>query len=166
MQSLEVTSQETLEETAYAFYVSEQRDEASDERCREIVQSLLEKLPESERTVVILHYLGEMTCDAISKFLGVSPNTVKSRLSRARKRLREQESILRDTLGSVQLPSNLTENIMRDITNLKQTPPSGGKPLLPLGVLGSSIILALLLIGASNQYLTHFQLPQDLRNNT
>ena len=103
VQSLEATSQETLEGTAYACYVTEQRDEASSERCREIVQSLLEKLPESERTVVILHYLGEMTCEAISKFLGVSPNTVKSRLSRARKRLREQESILRDTLGSVQL---------------------------------------------------------------
>ena len=159
VQSLEATNQGTLEETAYARYVTEQRDEASDERCREIVQGLLEKLPESERTVVILHYLGEMTCDAISKFLGVSPNTVKSRLSRARKRLREQKSILRDTLGSVQLPSNLTENIMRDITNLKQTPPSGGKPLLPLGALGSSIILAILLIGASNQYLTRFQLP-------
>ena len=159
VQSFEATSQETLEETAYACYVTEQRDEASGERCREIVQSLLEKLPESERTVVILHYLGEMTCEAISKFLGVSPNTVKSRLSRARKRLREQESILRETLGSVPLSPNLTENIMRDIANVKQTSPSGGKPLLPLGVLGSSIILVILLIGASNQYLTRFQLP-------
>ena len=86
-QSLEATSQDTLEETAYTCYISEQREEAEAERRREIVQNLLEKLPESERTVVILHYLGEMTCEAISKFLGVSPNTVKSRLSRARKRL-------------------------------------------------------------------------------
>ena len=158
IQSLEVTRRETLEEAAYAYYISEQHEEMEVERRREIVQSLLEKLPESERTVVILHYLGEMTCEAISKFLGVSPNTVKSRLSRARKRLREEESLIRETLGSVPLSTNLTENIMRDIANVEQTSPSGGKPLLPLGALGSSLVLVILLIGASNQLLTHFQL--------
>ena len=162
MQSLEATSEEKLEETAYACYISEQREEAEVDRRREIVQNLLEKLPESERTVVILHYLGEMTCEAISKFLGVSPNTVKSRLSRARKRLRAEESLIRETLGSVSLSPNLTENIMRDIANINQTQPSGSKPLLPLGALGSSIVLVILLIGASNQYLTQFQLPYSL----
>ena len=162
MQSLEATSQETLEETAYACYISEQREEAEVDRRREIVQNLLEKLPESERTVVILHYLGEMTCEAISKFLGVSPNTVKSRLSRARKRLREEEHIIRETLGSVPLSPNLTANIMRDIANVEQSSPSGSKPLLPLGALGSSVILIILLLGASNQYLTQFQLPYSL----
>ena len=162
MQSLEATSEETLEETAYTCYISEQREEAEVDRRRKIVQNLLEKLPESERTVVILHYLGEMTCEAISKFLGVSPNTVKSRLSRARKRLREEESLIRETLGSVSLSPNLTENIMRDIANVEQSSPSGSKPLLPLGALGSSVILIILLLGASNQYLTQFQLPYSL----
>ena len=161
-QSLEATSQEILEETAYACYISEQREEGEVERRREFVQKLLEKLPESERTVVILHYLGEMTCEAISKFLGVSPNTVKSRLSRARKRLREEVSIIQETLGSVPLSPNLTENIMRDIANVKQASPSVSKPLLPLGALGSSVILIVLFLGASNQYLTQFQLPYSL----
>ena len=159
IQSLETTSEETLEETAYECYISEQREEAAVEHRREIVQNLLEKLPESERTVVILHYLGEMTCEAISKFLGVSPNTVKSRLSRARKRLREEVSIIQETLGTVPLSPDLTANIMQDIAKVKQTSPSVGKPLLPLGALGSSLILVFLLIGASNQYLTQFQLP-------
>lgn len=159
VQSLEATSQETLEETAYTCYISEQRAEAEAERRREIVQNLLEKLPESERTVIILHYLGEMTCEAISKFLGVSPNTVKSRLSRARKRLREEESLIRETLGTVPLSPNLTANIMRDISNVEQVSPSVSKPLLPLGALGSSVVLIILLLGASNQYLTYFQLP-------
>ena len=35
-------------------------------------KKLLSKLPESERTVVTLYYLGEMTAKEISKFLGVS----------------------------------------------------------------------------------------------
>ena len=97
MQSLEVTSEEILEKTAYVSYVAEQREEASAERRREIVDSLLEKLPETERITMILHYLGEMSCKAISKLLGVSPNTVKSRLNRARNRLKQEEPILQDT---------------------------------------------------------------------
>ena len=34
-----------------------------------------------------MHYLAEMPCEEISEFLGVSLNTIKSRLHRARKRL-------------------------------------------------------------------------------
>ena len=88
IQSLETISEEALEKTAYANYIAEQREAASAESRREIVDRLLEMLPESERTVIILHYLGEMSCEAIGKFLSVSPNTVKSRLQRGRNRLR------------------------------------------------------------------------------
>ena len=158
-QSLETTSVETLERAAYADYACEQREDAAVENRRKIVQKLMEKLPESERTVMVLHYLGEMSCKAISKFLGVSPNTVKSRLKRARERLKDKEHIIRETFGSVPLSPNLIENIMRDIANVKQPSPSIGKPLLPLGALGSSLFLVLLLMGASHQYLPYFQLP-------
>ena len=72
-----------LEKAAYTRYISEQREESAAEHRREIVKKLLDKLPESERTVVTLYYLGEMTTEAISKFLGVSVNTIKSRLRRA-----------------------------------------------------------------------------------
>ncbi len=88
IQSLETVSVQALEKTAYANYIAEQREEASTEFRREIVEYLLEMLPESERTVIILHYLGEMSCEAIGKFLDLSPNTVKSRLQRGRNRLR------------------------------------------------------------------------------
>ena len=88
MESLETTSGEEIEESSYRHYEDEQRVEASIEHRQGRVRSLLEKLPESERTVVTLHYLGEMTCKAISEFLGVSPNTVKSRLQRARNRFK------------------------------------------------------------------------------
>ncbi|MYI93733.1 sigma-70 family RNA polymerase sigma factor, partial [Candidatus Poribacteria bacterium] len=88
IQSLETTSEEALEKTAYANYIAEQREATSAESRRDIVDSLLEMLPERERTVIILYYLGEMSCEAIGKFLSVSPNTVKSRLQRGRNRLR------------------------------------------------------------------------------
>ena len=98
MQSLDNTSEELLERTAYTSYVAEKREEASAERLRAIVDSLLYKLPETERTTMILYYLGEMSCKEICRFLGVSLNTVKSRLSRARKRLVLEEHILQEDL--------------------------------------------------------------------
>ena len=161
-QSLETISVETLERAAYADYACEQREDAAVENRRKIVQKLMEKLPESERTVMVLYYLGEMSCEAISKFLGVSSNTVKSRLKRARKRLQNEEHIIRETLGSVPLRPDLTENIMRSIDTIKQTSPSGGKPLLPFAALGASAILVILLMGASKQFTANFQKPYSL----
>ena len=93
MQSLETTSETALEKTDYANYVCEQREDAAIAYQREIVQRLMAKLPESERTVIVLYYLGEMNCKEISKFLGVSPHTVKSRLRRARERLKNEDHI-------------------------------------------------------------------------
>ncbi len=114
MQSLDLTSEEILEKTAYAYYIAEQRELASTERRREIVENLLEKLPETERTTMILHYLGEMSCKAISQHLDVSLNTVKSRLNRARNRLKREEPILQDTLDQGQ-GEHFMENQKRSI---------------------------------------------------
>ncbi len=159
MQSLETINEETLEETDYSNYVREQREGTAVEHRRRIVQKLMEKLPESERTVMVLYYLGEMSGKEISKFLGVSPNTVRSRLQRARKRLKNEEEIIRETLGSVPLSPNLIENIMRNVGTIKQPSPSGSKPFLPLAALGSSAILIILLMGASNQFIARSQPP-------
>ena len=156
-QSLETTSETALEKTDYANYILERREAEAVAHQREIVQRLMAKLPESERTVLVLYYLGEMNCKEISKFLGVSPNTVKSRLRRARERLKSEEHIIYETLGSVPLSPHLTENIMRNIDGVKQTSPSGGRPLLPFAALGASAILVILLMGASHQYIASFQ---------
>ncbi|MDE0682830.1 MAG: sigma-70 family RNA polymerase sigma factor, partial [Candidatus Poribacteria bacterium] len=140
---------------------SEQRETEAAERRYEMVKELLKKLPESERTVVTLHYLGEMTAKEIGNFLGVSANTIKSRLQRARKRLRSQneESLVREVLGSFQFPANLTESIMRQVADLKLTPPQVGKPLLPWAAFGAAVLLIVLMLGAHNQYLARFQQP-------
>ncbi len=166
MQSLDTTNEKTLEKTAYTDYICEQREEAAVEHRRKIVQKLMEKLPESERTVMVLHYLGEMSCEAISKFLGVSPNTIKSRLKRARERLKSEEHIIRETLGSVPLRPDFTDNIMRNIDTIKQTSPSTGKPLLPFATLGASAILVILLMGASKQFTANFQKPYSVDART
>lgn len=161
MLSLEATDTKTLEKTSYERYL-EEREKSATEHRREIVKNLLDKLPESERTVVTLHYLGEMTSDAISKFLGVSVNTIKSRLRRARKRLQEEEPMIRETLGGIQLSQSLTENIMEQIVHIKPSPVSSGRPLVPWAALGSAAIIVILLLGVSNQLLTRFQIPYSL----
>ena len=159
-QSLEGTSAAEAEKFSYIHYVSEQRETEASEHRSEIVRKLLARLPESERTVVTLYYLGEMTAKEIGKFLGVSVKTVHSRLHRARKRLQQKEELLiSEVLGGVQLPIRLMENITRQIADLKPTPPPVGKPLLPWAAFGAATVLIVLLLGASNQYLVRFQQP-------
>ncbi len=161
MQSLDDTPIEEIEEIAYTDYVSEQRQTEVAEDRHELVKKLLSKLPESERTVVTLFYLGEMTAQEIGKFLGVSVNTVKSRLRRGRERLqeRQEELLVSETLGSIAFPAQVTERIMQEVADMKPIPPPVGKPLLPWAALGTAAVLVILLLGASNQYLARFQKP-------
>ena len=160
-QSLEGTPMVEIENSSYKRYVSEQRETDTTEHRHEIVKRLLQRLPESERTVITLHYLGEMTAKEIGNFLGVSVNTINSRLRRAKKRLQEREELLiQEMLGSVQLPVNLMENITRQVANIKPTPPTpAGKPLVPWAALGTVAVLIILGLGVGNQYLAHYQKP-------
>ena len=162
MQSLEGMSVKELEKLAYARYisdVSEQRDVEITAYRYKLAKKLLEKLPDSERTVMTLYYLGEMTTKEIGKFLGVSVNTITSRLQRARKRLqKDQELLVQEILGGVQIPTNLSENIMREIADMKPTPPPVVKPFFPW-MAAAAAVLVLFLLGTSNRYLTRFQKP-------
>ena len=160
--SLDAMPAPELEELCYAQYEASRGEATAVERQREIVKQLLQKLPESERTVVTLHYLAEMSCEEISEFLGVSPNTVKSRLHRARKRLETQEHLLHDVSGIFRLPPTLTENIMREVARLKPPTPSVSKPWLPWGASLASAILIMLMIGFGARALYRFQQPYNL----
>ena len=158
MQSLENTPSEEIEEASYVHHTSHQRETEITQYRRNLAKTLLQELPESERTVVTLYYLGKMTTKEIGEFLGVSQNTIKSRLRRARKRLRE-EALVRETLNGVQLPDTLIENVMQHIADLTPTPtPPAKKPLLPWAAVGAAVVLVIL-FGSSSQYLLRFQMP-------
>ena len=160
IQSLEDTPVEEVEKSSYTHHVSEQRHTEGTERRRAIVKKLLEKLPESERTVMILHYLGEMTVKEISKFLGVSANAIHNRLYRARKRLQEEEALLvQEVLSGVQIPTSVSQTIMQRVADIKLTPQITPKPVIPWIAFGTAFLLLALLFGASNRYLTRFQRP-------
>ena len=120
MQSLEDTPVAEIEKSSYAHHVSEQWETESTEHSHELVKKLLEKLPERERTVVMLYYLDAMTTKEIGRFLGVSVNTITSRLHRARKRLQADQGLLiQGIFDDEQLSENLMENIMQQLENIR-----------------------------------------------
>ncbi|MCG9129200.1 sigma-70 family RNA polymerase sigma factor [Candidatus Poribacteria bacterium] len=163
-QSLEATDHVELEEVYYSEYMTQQREEAAKQKRHAIVQKLLSNLQESERTVVNLYYIAEMTCEDIGRFLGVSPNTVRSRLFRARNRLKKEEAMIKENLSSFKLPTQLTDNIMQEISRLHPVTPSSSKPLVPLAISAASAIIVLLLIGFGAQDLIQFQKPYSLES--
>ena len=162
MESLDTENTNEVDKVSYSQYIVEKQEAEADETRREVVKKLLQKLPESERTVMTLHYLGEMTIKTISEFLGVSPNTVKSRLSRARNRLRKEENVLRESLGSFQLPDQFAENIMQEVWRTTPVQPPVSKPMAPLAFSAGAAVLIFLLIGVGAQYLSRFQKPYSL----
>ena len=158
-QSLEGTSSAQLEKATYSEYVIEENERTAVETRREAVKKLLAKLQESERTVITLHYFGEMSSVEISAFLGVSENTIRSRLRRAQQRLKKEEPMIREALDNFQITPKFTENIMREISRLKPATSPIGKPLAPWAIAASTIALVFIMLGANNQYLSRFQKP-------
>ena len=162
MQSLEETSVSQLEKATYSGYVVEENERTAAEVQREVVKKLLAKLQESERTVMTLHYFSEMSAAEIGEFLGVSVNTIKSRLQRARQRLRKEEPLIREALENFQITPHLTENIMREVSRMKPAAPSGGKPLMPWAISAATAIVIFLIMGVGSQYLARFQRPYNV----
>ena len=103
----------------------------ADARVREEIHNALESLPESERTVLTLYYMAGMTCDEIGRFIGTSCSAIRDRLYRARIRLKEELTMIEETLGGFQLPPALTQEIMRRILNVPLTSGPTSKPLVP-----------------------------------
>ena len=162
LKSLEAMDTGVIGRASYTRYIAEKQAAEADETRREIVKRLLQKLPESERTVITLYYFGEMTCETIGELLGVSVNTIKSRLSRGRNRLKKEEDMIRQSLNSFQLPIHFTANIMREISRITRATPTAKKPVAPWVISAASSVLILLFIGVGTYYLSRFQKPYNL----
>ena len=160
-ESLDDTDKKLIEKMSYSRYIAEEKEKASVAAQREVAHKLLARLQESERTVITLHYFGEMTCEEISRFLGVSASTVKSRLRRARIRLKRAEPIIREALEGFHIRSNLIDNIMNEIPHIKPDSPTSGKPFIPLTIALSTVVLVMAMLGIGNQLLSHFQQPYN-----
>ncbi|MGC4043253.1 MAG: sigma-70 family RNA polymerase sigma factor [Armatimonas sp.] len=72
------------------------------------VQQAIATLPEVQRQVVLLYYMGEHSSAAIAEFLEVTPNTVKTRLYAARKKLKTIMETLDEDLGAARPSGSAT----------------------------------------------------------
>ena len=161
-QSIDETDNNLIEKMTYSRYIAEEKAKSSQAAQRDLVHKLLARLQESERTVVTLHYFGEMTCEEISRFLGVSASTVKSRLRRARIRLKRSEPIIREALEGFHIRTNLIDNILNEIPHIKPDTPTGGKPFIPLTIIVSSVICVMMMFGIGNHLFSHYQRPYNI----
>ena len=150
LEQLEETDNELLQKATYSGYVIEENERTAVAAQRDVVKKLLAKLQESERTVITLHYFGEMSCTEIGAFLGVSANTIKSRLRRAQQHLKKEEPMMREALENFQTTPNLTENIMRKISHIKPATLSNGKPFALWAITTSIIAVVLLMLSIGN----------------
>lgn len=87
-----------IETEAYSRYIAREHAKTTAEVQHDLVKRLLTKLKESDREVITLHYFEEMTSSEIGAHLGVSENTIKSRLHRARQELKKYESMIQEAL--------------------------------------------------------------------
>jgi RNA polymerase sigma-70 factor (ECF subfamily) len=86
---------EEAPESSLAAPGTEQEESGDNEQLLDAIS----RLPESGRLVVTLFYLNGMSCVDVGRFLGISANTVKVRLHRARKQLkREMMNMVERTL--------------------------------------------------------------------
>ena len=95
LQEIYISETET---EAYSRYISTEHARITAETQHDLVKRLLTKLKESDREVITLHYFEEMTSAEIGEILGVSENTIKSRLYRARQQLKKYESMIQEAL--------------------------------------------------------------------
>lgn len=88
-----------VETEAYSRYIATEHAKTTAAVQRDLVKRLLTKLKKSDREVITLHYFEEMTSSEIGKHLGVSENTIKSRLHRARQRLKKYDFMIQEVLN-------------------------------------------------------------------
>lgn len=83
-------------------YALSEGDDSLDEQILNKLHLLIESLSPASRSVISLHYLGQMTINEVSMELNISVNTVKSRLSYGLKILKkkiESDKLMMDEGG-------------------------------------------------------------------
>ncbi len=97
-ESLEDTDSSEIQIEAYSQYVASEHAKTTAEAQRDLIKKMLAKLKQDDREIITLHYFRQMTYSEIGSHLGISESTIKSRLHRARQRLKKYEFMVQDAL--------------------------------------------------------------------
>ena len=132
---VEAVEQEVIDRPAVEIYYQK--------KAKEPLYEALEVLPEIYRQVLSLYYLAGMNSKEISQFLGTSTETINMRLSRARKKLKEEmTATMSTTFDKIKLQPSFTFRIVERIKQIKIQPRATGIPL-GLSVAGGLIVALL-----------------------
>ena len=86
-----------LEEHTQALTTHSVSSYQVNQMCESLYQAL-DSLPEMQRQLLALHYLGGMSLKEIARLFGTLPNTIKQRLGRARSKLKSEMLVTMDTI--------------------------------------------------------------------
>ncbi|MFC1719109.1 sigma-70 family RNA polymerase sigma factor [Candidatus Poribacteria bacterium] len=125
----------------------------------EVLNEVLESLPETYRQVLTLYYFSNMNSMDIAKALGASPVAIRKRLSRARSELKEGIlAMMSSTFEEQRLQARFTFRVMEAVKRIK-VQPMNRTASLPWGLaMATGIIIAILSLG-SHLNLSHFTKP-------
>ncbi len=91
----------------------------TDDKLRESVRDAILALPENERIVINLYYLGGATSSDISRIMDVPAGTVRYWLHRAKRRLREELGTVQNELRMKRLASSFTKQVMDSLGKIE-----------------------------------------------
>jgi len=86
-----------------------------------IVSEAISSLPEQDRAAITLFYMDGLTYLEISEFLGVSVSSIKSRLHRAKKRLKgELLNMVQETFANNQPGDEFAQKVLQSISSFNE----------------------------------------------
>jgi RNA polymerase sigma-70 factor, ECF subfamily len=96
MKTLRLDQPVDQEDGSYSLEIGDERRTPEKELTRKekwiLIQQAIASLPESQKTVVILRDIDGFSYEEIASITGLNPGTVKSKLARARQKLRDKLS--------------------------------------------------------------------------
>ncbi len=112
----------------------------------ESLHEALDSLPEMYREVLTLYYFGGMSGKEMAQFLGISPSTIRQRLSRVRLKLKkEMLDMMSTTFEEQKLHPSFTFHIVEMVKRIKIRP-APRTPWLPFGLsVATGIVLTVLM---------------------
>ena len=90
-----------------------------DAQRRDAIVEALTDLPEESRLLIELRYLGGYTSQEIAGLLEMKPGTVRYRLHRAIRSLKEEFDMVEEQLRSQQLPKEFADGVLQSLGRLK-----------------------------------------------
>ena len=117
-ESLQELHISAVEKDAYSRYIATEHAKTTAAVQQDLVKRLLTKLKESDREVITLYYFEDMTSSEIGELLGVSENTIKSRLHRARQRLKNYEPMIQKALDITSQGKHRSQHQLKGETNM------------------------------------------------